>query len=538
MRILGLDIQKNAIAAVEVDTAFGKFEVRDTHEMKLDAGYDPIGAAAQLLASLPKQPDRLVQTIPTTFSTFRNLNIASKDKKAVRAALEFELEDDLPFESDLLHYDSVILQSGAQGSSIHVGATRRDALEPWLESLRAASIDPEVLTTEPWVYRSLIARMIGTRDLAPPVLLMGIEEERTFFYVQNAGVPLVFREIPFGLIQIQHELAQRFENTSPEESRRWILDLGLAGVDESVSNALFEILDRWIPEIKQTELAVRATLPTSIDQIWITGEGALIPGLQSWLQQNTERPVALFRPLSQIAAGSVTYSDHSEVRFARALGMAMALVSVDKLSPINLRKGAFSKQGAPGFSTLDLIKKPLPYAITLLSILLITKTIEVKYYQGRLDETEDTVKRAVKNYFGGISDSAVRNHLADMSRLKRNIEGDLAKERELSKLLSPNAGSPFDFLKVISNKISKDVVLDLVQYDVGSDFTESFKDKRAVQANLTFLVASATSLAKLTEILQKDFGFKKGNSEEITQEGRKTFKVSFTGSLNQSGGSK
>jgi Tfp pilus assembly PilM family ATPase len=527
MRVLGIDIQPTAIACVEMDSAFGRFEIRDTHEMTLEPGMDPIGAAQQMLASFPKPFDRLITTVPVEISTFRNLQIASKDKKAIRAALEFELEDDLPFESSLLHYDSAILSSGPQGSVIHVGAVRKDSFQNFLQSLVNAGIDPDTVTTDAWAYRCLLGRILPADS--SPVLLMGLERNKTFFYIHDQGRPVLYREIPFGLATIENELGARDKTLTSIEINNRINDIGVSNIDEQVSDAVADILDRLIPEIKQTELAGRATLKASIDQIWVTGEGALMPGFLTWLEQSTDKQVALFRPLSMISPGQVTYSDTSEVRFAKALAMTIATVPADKIPTLNLRRGDFAKLGAGGFSTFDLIKRPLPYLMILLSILLATKTIEVKYYQGKLADTDETLKRSVKNYFGGIGEGSVRNYLADPAKLKRSIEGDLAKERELAKLLAPNPNSPFDFLKVLSQKIGKDIVLDMVNYDVGTDFTESYKESRPVKATLSFIVGSATSLAKLTDVLEKNFGFKRGASEEVAQDGRKAFKVSFNG---------
>src|SRR5690606_15664720 len=117
---------------------------------------------------------------PVEISTFRNLQIASKDKKAIRAALEFELEDDLPFESDSLHYDSVILNSGPAGSSIHVGAVKKDTFQNYLHGLLQAGLDPDIVTTDAWAYRCLIGRILGNRTASVPILLLGLERDKTF----------------------------------------------------------------------------------------------------------------------------------------------------------------------------------------------------------------------------------------------------------------------------------------------------------------------------------------------------------------------
>jgi Tfp pilus assembly PilM family ATPase len=532
MRVLGLDISQTAITCVEMDTAFGRFEIRDTHETLLDPTLDPtslnpIGAAQQMLASLNKKIDRLVTSVPVEITTFRNVQLGTRDKKAIRAALEFELEDDLPFERENLHYDSVTMSSGSNGSLVHVGAVKKESFESHLNQLREFQIDPDLITTDAWAYRSLFSRLnVGNE----PVMLIGFEHNKTFFYIHHKNRPVLYREVPIGMKTIERHLAESM-GASNNEIQSWIRDVGVSGIDEEVSNAISDILELLVPEIKQTELAARASLKDSINQIYVTGEGALMPGFLLWLENASEKRVSLFTPFSQLSSGQVQYSEVTEVRYAKALALAMTVIPADKLQPLNLRKGIFSKTSAQTDSMLDLVKKPLPYIIITAAVFFATKTIEYNYYKSKLAESDDTLKRAVKTYFGGVSDNVVRTYLADVGKLKKNIQADLAKERELSKLLTANPNSPFDFLKTLSQKIGKDVVVDLIQFDSGSENNESYKENKPMRATLSFVVANAQVLARLNDTVEKNFNLKRGNSEEITQEGQKAFRISYTGTV-------
>ena len=534
MRVIGLDIHPDRVSAIEIDTAFGRFEVRDTHELPVLEGSTPESSAERLLASLNQRVDRLVVSAPSEISTFRNLQIASKDKKAVKSALEFELEDDLPFERDNLHYDSVTLSSGQQGSLIHVGATKKESFANFLQNLQNNGLDPEVITTDPWAYRTLLQR------IAPetPILLFGLERNKAFFYIHHQNRPILYREIQFGLKKIEQKLEQDFGATQAE-IHQWIRDVGVNGIDEKVSNSISDALEALVPEIKQTELAARATLKLPIDQIWITGEGAELPGLMRWLEVACNKSVTLFKPLSLLSGNQLSYSDSSEIHFAKSLALGMATIPLDKLHPINLRKSSFAKINADSISVWELIRKPLPFIAILAVVFFATKSIEYQYYKGRLSDTDDSLKRAVKTYFNvtngsSLSDNATRNYLADPDKLKKTISTDLAKEREMSKLFAPNNNSPFDFLKSLSQKIGKDIVLDMVQFNAGADFMDSYKENRPFKASLTFLVSNPQMLAKLSDLMERTYKLKKGNSEELTQEGRKVFKIMFSGVVENS----
>ncbi len=538
MRVYGLDISKDAIACVEIETAFGKFEIRETHELPLPQGLDalsidPIASAAGLLNQLPGKPDRLVTALPAEIATFRNLQLATKDKKAIRAALEFELEDDLPFERENLHYDSAILDAGSQGSLIHIGAVKKDNFLKHLEHLTTMGVDPDIITTDAWAFRSLFSRIQKTPnkgEWTESSLLIGFEKHKTYFYVNSKNRPVLYREIPFGLKTIERKLQEQMGATT-EELKSYIQDIGVSGIDEQVSNAIADILETLVPELKQTELAARSQLQGSFDQVYVTGEGSLLPGFMDWLSDALQKPCQLFRPLSLLSGASVTYSDLSEIRFAKALALAMSLIPQDKAPVLNLRKGDFSKASLNGSSPLELIKKPLPYILVMSLVFFATKTIEYNYFRSKLSETEENVKRAVKSYYGGISDSAARTYLADPEKLKKTIMNDVAKERELAKLLSPNPNSPLEFLKNLSQKLGKDVVLDLATFDLGADYTDRFTENKAIKASLTFIVSNPQIISKLSDIIEKNFALKKGNSEEFTQEGKKVYRIIFSGTL-------
>jgi len=237
----------------------------------------------------------------------------------------------------------------------------------------------------------------------------------------------------------------------------------------------------------------------------------------SWLENACNKNVSLFKPLSLLSPNQMSYSDNTEIHFAKSLALGMSTIPLDKLHPINLRKASFLKTSKDSTSIWEMIRKPLPFIAITAVVFFATKSIEFQYYKGRLSDTDDALKHSVKTYFNttlgsSLSDNATRNYLADPDKLKKTVQTDLAKEREMSKLFAPNNNSPFDFLKSLSKKIGKDIVLDMVQFNAGSELTDSYKENRPFKATLTFLVANPQMLAKLSDLLEKTYKLKKNNS--------------------------
>src|SRR4051812_31648336 len=123
MRILGIDCGSSSIKAVEMDSAFGRYDIHDYHELVLEPGTPVEEGVSKLLKNLPKPPDKTVVSLKSGQSTFRNLSLPTRDKKAIHAGVTFELEDDLPFPASESVHDFAILSQSKQGSVVHVAAT-------------------------------------------------------------------------------------------------------------------------------------------------------------------------------------------------------------------------------------------------------------------------------------------------------------------------------------------------------------------------------------------------------------------------------
>ena len=139
-------------------------------------------------------------------------------------------------------------------SLIHIGATQKETFGAHLKLLQQNGVDPDVVTTDAWAYRSLFSKL---KDNADPILLIGLEKSKTFFYIHSKNRPVLYREIPFGIKTIERHLQDSFES-SPDLLHTWINDIGVSGIDEDVSNAISNVLEFLIPELKQTELATRS----------------------------------------------------------------------------------------------------------------------------------------------------------------------------------------------------------------------------------------------------------------------------------------
>lgn len=535
MRILGIDLGTSGIKAVELDSAFGRYEVHDTHDIRLEGGADPIPALTRFIETLPKKPDRVAVALPTRHVTFRNIRVPTKDRKAIQAGVGYELEDELPFALEKSVYDYSILSQGKQGTEVHVAATLRRHVEQALGTWNSGSVDPDVITSESWAYRAFLNKVISKPEQDEPVLLADIGHERTTLYIHWRGAPVLAREILWGGRDLTQSIALRY-NLPPEQAEAAKLDHGFV-VPESqrrevtpeqleFSGVLMKSVRDLLSELRQAELTCKNITHHNLSRVYLSGGTQLLPGLARVIEESLYIPVRPLQALSSIAASGVTYSDSSDACFLLASAIALTQAGPDRGSQINFRKGEFSKRGQAREINLATLRRPLLAAGAIGLSLFVSMLVESSIYRSRIADADAQLERSLKGFFGGISSSAIRTYLSNTSTLKASINKELGKQRELGKVTGPNPRSPLDYLKGLSTSVPKDIVVDMTQFQVGAAPASSYSSTADQTATLSFLVSSPQVAERLAAKLG---GLQKGKTEEVTTPEGKKWKITFSG---------
>jgi type IV pilus assembly protein PilM len=542
MRILGIDLGSSSIKAVEIDSAFGRYDIHDYHEHPVIPGSAPEEAAAALIQGLAKTPDRIVVALKTSHTTFRNLQLPTRDKKAIQAGVGFELEDELPFPTEDSNYDYAILTQNKQGSTIHVAATMNRHLVESIQMWNRGQIDPDILSTEAWAYRILLNRVLGPTGQELPILLVQIGHENTTFYLHWKGAPALIREIHWGGKDLTVAICQHYqipmEQAESIKLDRGALILGNPGNEitpeqRELSDCLEKALDPLASELKQTDFITKSITRHTIHTVYLAGGTSLLPGIGPWIEARIQAPVQPLRALSATTSSGVTYSDQTDARFLLAASLALCLVGPDRALCINFRKGDFSKEGKARELNLKALTKPLTALGVVAFCLFLSLVVQSTVYKSRLASTDAQLERSARSFFGQMSSSALRTYMANPASLKSAVDKELNKQRELNRLFGPNAKSPLDFLSNLSATIPKDIVVDLIQYQEGSAPAETYINSDANHtASLTFLIANPQLAERLGSIVgNKISNMQRGKMEEVpSPDGNgKKWKITFSG---------
>ncbi len=559
MRILGIDLGKTSVKAVELDTAFGRYELHEYHERKLRPGGQPEAiteAVRDLMLDLPKAPDKVVVGLRSGQATFRNLQLPTRDKKAIMASVGFELEDELPYPMEDAVYDYSLLGQAGQLSHVHVASTLGHYVQSNIDTWIQAGVDPDIITTEAWAFRGLLNRLITPpldKNATPeqvaaaeePVLLLQLGHNRTTLYVHWKGTPVIAREIKWGGADLTLAICQNY-SIPIEQAKSAQVDHGFVlpesqrhqATPEQIefSNALMPAFAVLMREIRAAELASKAVTQQPIGRILLCGGTSLLPGLGKLLAEELKVSVQPLHALSSLSNSGVNYSEETDATFALATALAMTQVGQTRTTGINLRRAEFSKQGTTSEFGIEQLRGPLTAFAAIAASVMISFVVQASVYQARLKDTNVQLEKSIRSFFVGLPPSAIRNYMNSTSTLRKQVTGELAKQRELSKLMAPNPRSPLDFLKELSATTPKDVVVDVTQFQVGAAAVSNpYSPTEESSASLSVLFANPQVAERFAGILSGKLGdMQRSKMEEVAgpEGGPKRWKVTFTGKPN------
>lgn len=417
-RILGLDIDHDALRGVLLRTSFRNVEVQQYVQVPLSAAPDSPARAPEvadayqsLLRSLGAPPDSVITSLDGLTMSLHTVELPTAAAKRVADVLPFELETLLPFDPE----DAVIAHQtmpGPEGTlRLLVAAALEERVDVALQRLKLAGIDPDELGAGG-------VALDGLAGLMPESLGHGVQ---LLLEVRRAGTDLCLLS-----------------------DGRCVLARSLSvGTDALDKNA-----DSLWQEIKRTLATARAGGLDAPARATLVGEGALASGMASWLASHLDLEVQL-AVLPEPSTGSPP-----SPLFGRALALAGRTTA--RGAHIDLRVGRFaSSRSGAGLAVHGTLLAGCAFA-TLLSMIFSLNASQ----QLLLDEQaqlQDELAELTKQVLGTEASTAEATEAL--------IEAQAKRKDPLPRF------DAFDALAAISETVRPDVVHEVRQMriEVGDD---------------------------------------------------------------------
>jgi general secretion pathway protein L len=143
-KILGIDIQSDSIAAVQVEGGLRGYHVTGCARVMM-GDVDGLDEAFKALSEqVDFKADTYISTIPGEQVSYRNLQMPFRSTKKIRQTIAYEIETMIPFPVEDLVVDFTLIDQSGQ-SDILTASVRREYISKYLALLQNYGVDPDIL---------------------------------------------------------------------------------------------------------------------------------------------------------------------------------------------------------------------------------------------------------------------------------------------------------------------------------------------------------------------------------------------------------
>jgi type IV pilus assembly protein PilM len=355
---IGVDIDRGSIKAVQLQGSGAGYVLQHVGYHRLPPGVIVDGEVADqnLLASELREfwDSHSFKGRSITFGVsnqkvvVRLLDFPHMRPEDLQGAISFEAQDHIPMPLDEAVLDYVVLGPREERSDLDrvlVVAAQREMISRYTSAVRAGGLRPEGVDVKALsLTRSTLPDPFFGEDGA--VLLLDVGAEITNLVVADRGNPVLTRFVPVGLGDFVAAVAE-LADLSEDEAERQALDprinLGDGREEEAQEEEEEDFDPALVYDVRRGLEGAAQTLADEVQRsiehhrsqeaardvssVLISGEAALIPGLDAYLGELLGVPTGRGKPVDKLSANRSNVEDVQlramEPVLAVAFGLAM-----------------------------------------------------------------------------------------------------------------------------------------------------------------------------------------------------------------------
>lgn len=351
MALIAIEVSRQRARIVEMTASARRARVLGSQTIELDPEQTDEERWATIREHLEEAPETLIVGMPGDQTSTRVLAFPFADTKKIEAALDFELESQIPYDlEDVVATWSVTERSG-DGARVLAAVAPREGLVERLAAMENAELEARSVALPAASLVELLPEDAGEEAVA--VLALG--SHLSHFAVSRGGLRFA-RTLRTGGVAIDRRLAHHY-NVSEESARaakekeaRLVLDTSV--VSQDVVDLSSQVELGLKPLLRELGATFRALDPENKPKkIYLTGGLSRLPGLAEYLavRLGVEVVVLDLGHIVEGLSGNDGESPSSLVslgpEYAPAFALALSQLRRGSQVPLNFRRGEFSYSG-------------------------------------------------------------------------------------------------------------------------------------------------------------------------------------------------
>lgn len=239
----------------------------------------------------------------------------------LKASLGFELDQYIPFPVEDIYYDNYILEEGPltrkEGQMrVVLAVSKKTFVDERLQWLKEAGLIPRIIDMDAISLFNVFQQQlkdggtVGIVDMGSSKSIIDIISSNTLTFT---------REIEYGTTRIKEGVSHGL-SVSIDEAEKLI-----CSGDPRIEGWVQDFVSRAGKEIWSSLEYYEGQEQRPVEKVYVTGGGALLPGLVNLLGQSVGLPISMWHPLEKIKIGNTKRQELQKMAsiFTIAVGLGL-----------------------------------------------------------------------------------------------------------------------------------------------------------------------------------------------------------------------
>lgn len=334
--IVGLDIGSQTLKAVEITLEGAEAVVTAFSRVEIDGNTDRSKALNELVSNARFHTKQAASAVSGSSVIVRYISMVPMSDSELRQAIQFESDKYLPFDLDEMVLDCQRLdhapadsQGGDKQMSVVLVACQKGMVSKVVDEIQGMGFQPAALDVDVFALGNAYELTHGialdpstTGDGASALIDVGAS--RTQINVIRAGETCFSREIGLGGNDMTKAIARRLSLDLAEAE---VLKRDPGEREIEVTRAITPILEDLCTEINMSLDFVEGREAVRVEELLLSGGGALAMGAIEFFEQQTGRPARTWNPLQGLTVDPERVDVDELEALAPTLAIAVGLAA-------------------------------------------------------------------------------------------------------------------------------------------------------------------------------------------------------------------
>ncbi|OFZ29801.1 MAG: hypothetical protein A2622_11345 [Bdellovibrionales bacterium RIFCSPHIGHO2_01_FULL_40_29] len=376
MRSIGIDIGEYSIKVVELIQNKKNIAINQVHEKVLnlsgsdqDRELEVIEFIRGLVSSQDFSSTRIIMMVRQDKVTSRHKIFPFSDRLKIQKSLSFEMEEDIPFDTDSCVFESKLIRTQGSAAEILANAVPKKNIERIISLASDFGIELHAVTIEGLAFANLIEHWdqpvpdspndFVAEEIEKPLkkiqIILNIGHKKTLLTAFDNNRLIFTRSLFWGGDQLIQDIIKRYQvpaldavRTLQTQGQLLLSKKGASFEQSQLSDILSKSLRDLVRDLQMSLLELQSEHHAEVTDIYLTGGTSLIQNLGGFLTQNLEikcNPIPLLQNyVDSFASLGLDAAQGVDARYNMAVGIALEAYKKPRNPAANLLKGEFAKQ--------------------------------------------------------------------------------------------------------------------------------------------------------------------------------------------------